>query len=60
MNSIELQNKMDTIFINSKNSKTSEPCGLLLHLSDKISMKYREVTNMLFYQILAFTIQGKI
>ena len=30
---------MDTIFINSENSKTSDPHRLLLNLSDKISLK---------------------
>ena len=44
MNSIKLQNRMDTIFVNSKNSKTSTPHRLLLNLSDK-----KEVINMLLY-----------
>ena len=30
---------MDTIFINSKNSKTSDPHKLLLNLSEKINLK---------------------
>ena len=30
---------MDTIFMNSKNSKTSHPHRLLLNLTDKISLK---------------------
>ena len=30
---------MDTIFINSENSKTSEPYRILLNLSDKINLK---------------------
>ena len=30
---------MDTIFMNSKNSKTSDPHRLLLNLSDKIDLK---------------------
>ena len=30
---------MDTIFINSENSKTSEPYRLLLTLADKINLK---------------------
>ena len=38
MNSIKL-NRMDTIFINSENSTTSDPHRLLLHLSDKIYLK---------------------
>ena len=43
---------MDTIFMNSEDSKTSDPHRLLLHLSYKI--------NMLLYQILASTIHDKI
>ena len=31
--------KMDTIFMNSMNSKTSDPYRLLLSLSDKINLK---------------------
>ena len=30
---------MDTIFINSKNSKTSDPYGLLINVTDKINLK---------------------
>ena len=30
---------MDTIFMNSENSKTSDPHGVLLNLSDKINLK---------------------
>ena len=30
---------MNSIFMNSKNSKTSDPHGLLLNLSDKINLK---------------------
>ena len=44
---------MDTMFINSKTSKTPEPHRLLFNLEDKINLK--EVTNMFPYQILAFT-----
>ena len=39
MNAIKLQYKIDTIFINSENSKTSDPLRLLLSLSDKINLK---------------------
>ena len=35
MNSIKLQNRMDTIFMNSEISKTSDPHRLLFNLSDK-------------------------
>ena len=30
---------MNTIFMNSKNSKTSDPNGLLLDLKDKIDLR---------------------
>ena len=33
---------MDTIFMNSENSKTSDPPTLLLNLSDKINLKIRD------------------
>ena len=49
---------MDTIFMNSENSKTSDPHRLLLNLTDKINLKrsdkYVALSN------LAFTIHGKI
>ena len=35
MNSIKLQNRMDAVFMNSKNSKTSDPHRLLLNLTEK-------------------------
>ena len=35
---------MDTIFMNSENSKTSDPHRLLLNLSDK--MKFKKLVNM--------------
>ena len=44
--------------MNSKNSKISYPHRVLLNISDKIDLK--EVTNMLLYEILAFTKHGKI
>ena len=46
------------MFINSKNSKTSDPYKLLSNLTDKINLK--RMINMLLYQILAYTIHGKI
>ena len=49
---------MDTIFMNSKNSKTYDPRRLLLNFTDKINLK--KVINMLLYQIFAFAIHGKI
>ena len=39
MKPIKLQNRMDTIFMNSENSKTSDPRRLLLNLTDKIYLK---------------------
>ena len=49
---------MDTIFMNSESSQTSDPHRLLLNISDKINLK--EVINMFLYQTLAFRIHGKI
>ena len=44
---------MDTIFMNSRNSKTSDPHRLLLNLSDKrnlkISDKYVALSNLSIY-----------
>ena len=40
--SIKLWNRMDIIFMNSRNSKTSDPHRLLLNLSDKIDLKRSE------------------
>ena len=34
---------MDTIFLNSKNIKTSDPHRLLLNLSDKINTLHRKI-----------------
>ena len=39
MNSIKLQYKVDSIFINSKNSKKSDAHRLLINLSDKVNLK---------------------
>ena len=33
---------MDTVFMNSDNSKTSDPHRLLLNLSDKINLKSKD------------------
>ena len=51
INSVKLQNRMHTMFMNSKNTKTYDPHRLLLNLSDKINLK--KVINMLLYQIYA-------
>ena len=49
---------MDTTFMNSESSKTSNPHRLILNLSDKINLK--GVINMLLNQTLASTIHEKI
>ena len=47
---------MDTIFINSKNSKTSDPHRLLLNLLDKTNLKRNDkfvaLTNFSIYYTL--------
>ena len=48
---------MDTIFMNSENSKTSEPHVLILKLSDKLNLRKGE--KMLLYQTLVFITQEK-
>ena len=48
---------MDTIFINSQNSKTSKPHVLIVKLTDK--SKSRRCKKVLFYDIFVFTIHGK-
>ena len=44
---------MDTIFMNSENSKTSDPHRLLLNLTDKINLKrsdkYVALSNLSIY-----------
>ena len=53
MNSIKLKNRMDTIFMNSKNSGTSDCHRLLLSLTDilhlKGSDKYVTLSNLSIY-----------
>ena len=48
---------MDTIFMNSENSRTSEYNCLVLKLTDKLDL--RRGQKVLLYQILVFTIHGK-
>ena len=48
MNSIK-QNRMDTVFMNSKNSKKSDPHRLLLDLTDKINPKKSDKYVVLSY-----------
>ena len=44
---------MDTVFMNSENSKTSDPHRLLLNLTDKIDLrrkdKYVALSNLSIY-----------
>ena len=53
VNSVKLQNRMDTIFMNFKNSETSNPHRLLLNLTDKINFKrsdtYVALSNLSIY-----------
>ena len=49
---------MNTIFMNSENSKTSDPHRLSLNLTDNTDLKKN--INTLLYQILVFIIHGKI
>ena len=51
MNSTELWNRMDTIFMNFKNSKTTDPPKLLLNLIDKLNLrdKYVAPSNLSKY-----------
>ena len=54
---------MNPIFMNSENSKTSDPRRLLLNLTDKIELnKYISLSylNTLLYQVVLFIIHGKI
>ena len=48
---------MDTIFMNSENSRTPVYHILVLQLSDKLDL--RRGQKVLLYQILVFTIHGK-
>ena len=49
---------MDTIFVNSKNSRTSEYHVLVLKLTDKLDLIRSQ--KILLYQILVLTIHGKL
>ena len=53
MNSLKLQNRMVTIFMNSKNNETSDPHILLLNLTYKINLKrsdkYDALSNLSIY-----------
>ena len=47
---------MDTIFMNSENSRTSECHVLVLKITEILDL----IKKLLIYQILVFTIHGKI
>ena len=49
---------MDTVFMNSKNSGTSDPHRLLLNLTDEINLTRSH--KYVAFQTSAFTIYGKI
>ena len=53
MTLIRLINRMNVIFINFRDSKTSDPHRLLLNLSDKINLKrsnkYVALSNLSIY-----------
>ena len=55
MNSKRYNTKMNTIFVNSGNGKTSDPHRLLLNFKDKISLrrkdKYISLSNLSIYYI---------
>ena len=54
---------MNTIFMNSKKSKTSDPHILLLNLTDKVSLRRKDMyiyIYILLCQVLVFTIHGII
>ena len=51
---------MDTISMNSENSKTSDPHRLLLNLSDKINLKRNDKHLLASLNLRASTIQGKL
>ena len=51
--------KMDTIFINSDNSKTPKPHILILKLTNKLDLRIGFRNKFLFCQILAFITRGK-
>ena len=46
MNPIKLKYKIDTLFMNSGNSKTSDNCRLILNLRNKINLKMIKVINI--------------
>ena len=59
MNSINLQNKMSDIIMNSINSKTSDHHRLLFNLSDKVDLK-RSNNYVALSNVALSTTHGKI
>ena len=52
---------MHTIFIGLGNSRMADPHWLVLNIADKIKLKRSIfIAPLLHYQILVFTINGKI
>ena len=49
---------MNTVFINSENSKTSDSLRLPLNFIDKIDLRRKD--KIFLYQIFVFTISGKL
>ena len=49
---------MSSMFMNSENSKTSDPHRPLFNLSNEIILK-RVINTMWLYQLLAYSIHGK-
>ena len=55
MNSLKLQSRMDTMFMNFKNSETSDPHRLLTNLTNKVKLKrsdkYVPLSNLSIYYV---------
>ena len=51
----KLIRRMDTIFMNSENSKTSDPHILLLNISDKINLKRSDKYDALSNLSICYT-----
>ena len=45
---------MNSIFMNSKNSKTSDPHRLLLNLTDKIDLRQKDIYCFIRYWYLLY------
>ena len=55
MNLINLQNRGDATFMNSENSKTCNPYGLLLNLSYEIDLKKSDKYVALWIRSIYYT-----